>query len=209
MYSIKLSSKEEPKQDEFDIEYSLEDLFPEEELAVISTENIKIETHSAYNEAEKFISDLENENSELTETVQNKLSEMNGAIESSNSSKISIITDEEIKKNSINDNDNKEIIVKDSNNPNSTNSYRLVDRKALNFPNPVYICEGFGKVVLHIEVNHLGKVIHTSINNSSSTTSNLCLIESAIKYAKKARFTTAAHKPVQMGSITYIFPGQK
>ena len=43
----------------------------------------------------------------------------------------------------------------------------------------------------------------------SNSTNNECLIESAINYAKKARFNTDASKPVQMGSITYIFPGQQ
>ena len=104
---------------------------------------------------------------------------------------------------------NKEGGEENTNNQNSTNSYRLVNRKALHFPNPVYICDGYGKVVLHIEVSNLGKVIQATLNKNSSTTNNECLIESAIKYAEKARFNTDAKKPVQMGSITYIFPGQR
>ena len=79
----------------------------------------------------------------------------------------------------------------------------------IEFPNPVYICESFGKVVLQIEVNPNGYVIMTSVNKNTSTTTNLCLIESAIDYAKKARFTKDKNKPSQMGSITYVFPGQE
>ena len=96
-----------------------------------------------------------------------------------------------------------------TNNSKSTNSYRLINRKVIVFPNPVYTCDSFGKVVLHIEVNANGYVLMTSVNKNASTTTNLCLIEIAIDYAKKARFTKDKNKPSQMGSITYIFPGQE
>jgi hypothetical protein len=72
----------------------------------------------------------------------------------------------------------------------------------------VYTCEGFGKVVLNIEVNDLGKVVRASVNKSASTTTNLCLIDSATEYAEQTRFTTKAGLPKQEGTITYIFPGQ-
>ena len=96
----------------------------------------------------------------------------------------------------------------ESNNRNSTNSFRLVDRTALFFPNPVYTCESRGKIVLNIEVNNKGEVVYLSINESSSTTNNECLIDSALEYAKKTRFSTSKNKPQQLGSITYVFPGQ-
>jgi len=212
MYSVKLSKTEEIQEEEYEIEYTTEDLFPEEKLATISSENVKVETHKAFNEAEKFISEIEKENEELSESTQDKIDEMNAAIEGINTKPISsknsnktIPNKKEIKKTSF----KKESGDEESNNPNSTNSYRLVNRKALHFPNPVYTCEGFGKVVLHIEVNNLGKVLKATLNKNSTTTTNECLIESAIHYAKKARFTSAANKPLQMGSITYIFPGQR
>ncbi len=212
MYSIKLSKIEEVQEEEYELEYALEDLFPEEEIATLTSENVKVESHKAFNEAEIFISKQENERSELSESTQDKLDEMNAALEGMNTkpieslnSKKNIPEKKETKNNSSNNKSGEE----EFNNPNSTNSYRLVNRKALHFPNPVYICDGFGKVVLHIEVNNLGKVIQVTLNKNSSTTTNECLIESAINYAKKARFTTAASKPLQMGSITYIFPGQR
>lgn len=55
----------------------------------------------------------------------------------------------------------------------------------IEFLNPVYICESFGKIVLHIEVNANGYVIMTSVKKNTSTTTNLCLIESAINNATK------------------------
>jgi len=204
LYSVKLSKIEEVQEDEYDIEYALEDIFPEEELATLSTEHVKIETHKAFNEAEKFISEQENERNETSENTQDKLAEMDQAMEDENANRMPItppIKDKPKKKE-------KEKSV-DGNNKNSTNSYHLLNRKALHFPNPVYVCDGFGKVVLHIEVNNYGKVIQATLNKNSSTTTNVCLIESAINYAKKARFSKDANKPSQIGSITYIFPGQQ
>ena len=84
----------------------------------------------------------------------------------------------------------------------------MVGRKAIVFPNPIYICDGFGKVVLNIEVNAKGKVVKASFNKKTSTTFNQCLIESAIEYAKRARFTSDLSKAKQLGTIRYIFPGQ-
>jgi len=206
LYVIKLSKRTTDNTEEYLVEYSIEDLLTEEELIAISTENVKIETHSAYNEDEEFISELEDQNKELSESTLEKLNEMEEAIDKSLNDKIEI-SDSDLEEKPIKE-EVKDFTTEKSINRNSTNSYRLKDRKALFFPNPVYTCEAFGKVVLHIEVNDLGKVIHTSLNKSSSTTSNLCLIESAIKYAEQTRFTTKAGIPKQMGTITYIFPGQ-
>ncbi len=212
MYSIKLSKVEEVQEEEYILEIAAEDLFPVEELASLTSEKVKVETHKAFNEAEKFISEQENERSELSESTQDKLEEMNDAIEGTNTnqtaSKVSKKPSPDKKEtketsltNSIND--------VGSNNSNSTNSYRLVNRNAIHFPNPVYTCDSFGKVVLRIEVNNLGKVVLATFNKNSSTTANECLIDSAIKYAKETRFNAASNKSLQMGSITYIFPGQR
>ncbi len=207
MYSIKLAKKEELSEVSYDIEYSEEELIEEEEVASISSEKINFKTHKAFNESEKFISELENQRNELSEETQNKLTEMGDAMEDSKVIK-NQINETPTKDIPIDRKDKSENLASNSNDRNSTNSYRLVDRRALYFPNPVYTCEGFGKVVLHIEVNNLGKVNSATFNKNMSTTTNVCLIESAIKYALKARFNTLASKPIQLGTITYIFPGQ-
>lgn len=210
MLSIKLSKKQAALEtEEYEIEYKLEAVLQEEKTTT-NSEKIKIKTHRAYNEAEKFISEIENERATQTETSQNKLVETANAIGDANNNKTALT---KTKNSNLNTKEkpasslNKDTTSK-SNNPNSTNSYRLVNRKATFFPNPVYTCNNFGKVVLQIEVNHLGKVTKATLNKNASTTTNACLIESAINYAKKSRFTTAAKKPLQIGSITYIFPGQ-
>ena len=203
-YFIKLPSNSIILEEEYEIEYALEEVITEEELASVSEEEIKIETHKVFNEDQKFIEELETDRKENNESAEDKLSEINEVISDSKSEiKDDLATEKKYKSNL------PEAILATTNNSKSTNSYRLVNRKVIEFPNPVYVCDSFGKVVLHIEVNANGYVIMTSVNKNASTTTNLCLIESAIDYAKKARFTKDKNKPSQVGSITYIFPGQE
>ena len=203
-YFIKLPSNSIILEEEYEIEYALEEVIPEEELASVSEEEIKIETHKVFNEDQKFIEELETDRKENNESTEDKLSEINEVILDSKSERKDDLAIEKKYKFNL-----PEAILATTNNSKSTNSYRLVNRKVIEFPNPVYVCDSFGKVVLHIEVNTNGYVIMTSVNKNASTTTNLCLIESAIDYAKKARFTKDKNKPSQVGSITYIFPGQE
>ena len=203
-YFIKLPSNSIILEEEYEIEYALEEVIPEEELASVSEEEIKIETHKVFSEDQKFIEELETNRKENSEAIEDKLSEINEVISDSKSERKDDLVVEKKSKSNL-----PEAILATTNNSKSTNSYHLLNRKVIEFPNPVYICDSFGKVVLLIEVNANGYVIMTSVNKNASTTSNLCLIESAIDYAKKARFTKDKNKPSQVGSITYIFPGQE
>ena len=203
-YFIKLPSNSIILEEEYEIEYALEEVIPEEELASVSEEEIKIETHKVFSEDQKFIEELETNRKENSEAIEDKLSEINEVISDSKSERKDDLVVEKKSKSNL-----PEAILATTNNSKSTNSYYLLNRKVIEFPNPVYICDSFGKVVLLIEVNANGYVSMTSVNKNASTTSNLCLIESAIDYAKKARFTKNKNKPSQMGSITYIFPGQE
>ena len=207
-YFVKLPSNHIVPEEEYEIEYALEDILPEEDLAKVSEEKIKIETHKIFSEDQKFIEELETHRKENNQSTEDKLSEINEVISDSKSERKDdlAIEKKEVEKKS--KSNIPEATLATTNNSKSTNSYRLVNRKVVEFPNPVYVCESFGKVVLHIEVNANGRVVITSVNKSASTTTNLCLIESAIAYAEKARFTKDANKPSQMGSITYVFPGQ-
>jgi len=203
-YFIKLPSNSILIEEEYEIEYALKEVIPEEELASVSGEEIKIETHKVFNEDQKFIEELETERKENNESTEDKLSEINKVISDSKSERKDDLAIEKKYKSNL-----PEAILITTNNSKSTNSYRLVNRKVIEFPNPVYVCDSFGKVVLRIEVNSNGYVMMTSVNKNTSTTTNLCLIESAIGYAKKARFSKDKNKPSQVGSITYIFPGQE
>ncbi|SFU28453.1 TonB family C-terminal domain-containing protein [Pustulibacterium marinum] len=91
----------------------------------------------------------------------------------------------------------------------TTITYSLKDRIAVKkIPNPVYTCEAGGKVVINIKVNHNGTVTDTEQNIASSTTTNACLVENAMYYAKKAKFNANPQKTSQIGTITYFFQGK-
>lgn len=92
-------------------------------------------------------------------------------------------------------------------NTKSTISFSLVNRKKVFIPIPVYLCEYNGKIVVNITVNSSGKVIDTYIN-SSSTSSNECLIEHALQYANDSQFSADPSKNTQVGSITFSFIGK-
>ena len=214
LYSIKLGNVKKAEEPVYDIEYAeLEEVpLKEQELAKISSERVDVETNRAYNEAEKFLAEMSQEEFETSEEMQKKMAEIDAAIENSNAStngnglRAAKKTSEKNKKTSTSK--AKENSGKKSANRNTTISYRLINRNDLDLPNPVYTCEGNGKVVINIVVDSLGKVIKTSYSESASTTANGCLIDSAMEYAKQARFTTKASKKRQLGTITYNFPGQ-
>lgn len=211
--SINLSKYEIVKEESYDVEYISEVLTPElEDLASAPRTTFKVETNHAYNEAEKFISEIEKEYAESQENF-------NAAEESSQVSDPTSIEDSEIKSNKkpsnkeewqTSDSESNKIVPKrDSSKKNSALSYSLVNRSALYLPNPVYTCATSGKIVINIVVSETGKVLNVKHNKSSSSTSNECLIDMALDYALKAKFTSFAGKTSQVGSITYNFPGQQ
>ena len=83
-------------------------------------------------------------------------------------------------------------------------SFSLVDRQGYHLPPPIYTCIEGGKIVINIKVDDRGFVIEADYNDASSNTSNGCLIDNAITYAYKARFSPT-DKASQIGTITYIF----
>ena len=217
LFSVKLSKeREESTEETYDVVMAPEELLPEDlAIAELTPEKVKIETNRAYNEAEKFISSVENEDEEITETTEGKLQEMNEALENSksdngNGATITTKPEKEKKKKFSNSESGKEgeAVVK-SGNRNTTISYQLVNRKDIDLPNPVYTCYGSGKVVINVEVNNLGKVVKNSYNKTASTTSNECVIDAALEYSEQARFSTDASKAKQLGTITFNFPGQQ
>ncbi len=105
------------------------------------------------------------------------------------------------------DNSTNKTGVNSSINRNSSVSYSLKDRKDQHLPPPVYLCEENGKIVINVSVNSSGAVVDTSFNRAASTSTNECLIDSALEYARDARFSSAATAN-QIGTITYIFVGK-
>ena len=217
LYSVKLSKEQvEPNEESYDVVMAEEEMLPEDlAIAEMTPEKIKIETNRAYNQAEKFISSVENEDEEITETTEGKLQEMNEALENSKSENgvgTSVITKPEEKKKkkfSNSESASDEVAVVKGGNRNTTISYQLRDRKDIDLPNPVYTCYGSGKVVINVEVDNLGKVLKNTYNKTASTTANECLIDAALEYSKQARFNTDASRNKQLGTITFNFPGQR
>ena len=89
-YFVKLSSNHIVPEEEFEIEYAIEELILDEDIAEITKGKIKIETHQVYNEAEEFIKESETNRKENSEAIEDKLSEINDAISDSKSERIAI-----------------------------------------------------------------------------------------------------------------------
>ncbi len=88
----------------------------------------------------------------------------------------------------------------------STINYFLKNRYNDKLPNPIYTCISGGLVYINIKVNQQGKVVDASYNRSKSNTSNECLVETALKYARRAKFNSDFKaKEIQKGYITYDF----
>jgi len=87
--------------------------------------------------------------------------------------------------------------------------YNLTGRTHTYLPIPIYKCEGAGKVVLTIEVNPKGLVTSASVIESESTTSDQCLVETAVNSAMISRFNPDV-KAVknQTGTLTFHFVAQ-
>lgn len=88
----------------------------------------------------------------------------------------------------------------------STLTYSLKNRRLLSYDTPRYLCEQSGKIIVNIRVNQNGNVFEAYINGSSNT-SNECLTNHAIAYAKSVRFNNASRTD-QLGSITFYFKGK-
>lgn len=88
----------------------------------------------------------------------------------------------------------------------STINYDLKDRYELRLPNPIYTCIEGGTVVVNITVDQEGHVKEAGINKRKSKTNNQCLWETALEYARRARFNTSYSAPKsQKGTISYQF----
>lgn len=190
----------------------------EDEIKVLQAlenlNNTKAETNKAFNEtkqdkafaeAYKPIAppeDYQRPQSEQNDDIAEQSSSSNNDIsdlnheEVSSFSKVNSFLNKSTKKN-----------ANESNNRKSTISYSLVNRTDEYLPIPIYLCEDGGKIVVNITVDSQGNVIDTYVN-SSSTSSNECLKESALEYAKQAKFNADPGKKTQLGSITFNFIGK-
>ena len=87
-------------------------------------------------------------------------------------------------------------------------SFSLKGRKSYSLPNPGYTCNGSGVVVIQIKVDKSGNVKDATYLARSSNGASSCMIQRAMKYAKKSRFDYNASVTMQTGTITYKFIGK-
>ncbi|WP_392447616.1 energy transducer TonB [Capnocytophaga canis] len=181
------------------------DIPPEESKAEQGiTEQTRI-TIKTYNEADRALKHADEPFKTLDEILAER--EMKEASESLLTDKISdvvVTTDVGIEQNQ--QGVKREEVV----NKNTLIKYALVDREVRgDLPNPVFTCEEEGKVVVDIKVNEEGKVVTASINREHSTTTNGCLVENALAYARQARFNVYLDRKMQSGTITYFFQSKR
>ena len=87
--------------------------------------------------------------------------------------------------------------------------YDLLGRNHTWLPIPIYKCQGSGKVVLLIEVNQKGIVESARVISKESTTSDICLLETAVNTAMISRFNPDIDSPkIQTGTLSYHFVAQ-
>lgn len=217
LYNIHLGGQE--KEDEYVIELlsdeELEEIIKEEEkLSEELAQNDPIKSHMAFNEtakpsygapeplktldeilAEKEADENPNESDEFSEMDSDYAAKVKELAKRREETK-QLLGEREAQKQEFTNNLAER---------RTSVSYSLVERNAYALPPPIYTCIEGGKVVINIHVNALGQVLDANFNEKSSGTSNGCLVDNAIAYALKARFSGDSTKPEQVGTITYIF----
>jgi outer membrane biosynthesis protein TonB len=89
---------------------------------------------------------------------------------------------------------------------NGNGNYQLGNRKALNKPQPNYICNEEGVVVVQISVDKSGKVTNANPGVRGTTNSAKCLLEQAKTAALNTKWQSdATAAETQVGKIIYNF----
>jgi hypothetical protein len=87
--------------------------------------------------------------------------------------------------------------------------YDLEGRNHLYLPIPIYKCQGSGIVVMYIDVDQTGTVEKATVIEEKSTTTDPCLIETAVNSAMDSRFNSDVNSPkIQRGTLSYHFVAQ-
>ncbi|WP_245603235.1 energy transducer TonB family protein [Maribacter antarcticus] len=213
LYAIQLGEKTE-KDEDYIVEMILDEELLEEILKkeIAKEQSQAIETHTAFNETAKPSYGNPEPLKTLDEILEEKAASETGKpsedliADSEYAARVKELTKKrEEKKQLLGE---KEAQKKEFTNylaeKKTTISYSLLERNNYRLPPPIYTCIEGGKVVVNIEVDANGYVTDASFNEKSSGTSNGCLVDNAIAYALKAKFSSAS-KVLQKGTITYLF----
>lgn len=213
LFNIHLSTEVE---EEYVIEMSLADeeleaLLEEEEKKQEAAENDPIKSHMALNETAKPsfgtpepLKTLEEIMAERAESTDSEPSENLNSEEYASSLKQLAEMREEKKQFLGEKQAEKKEYTNYLSDRRTSISYSLIDRNSYKLPPPIYTCIEGGRVVVNIEVDNLGYVTKAYFNDKSSGTDNGCLVDNAIAYAMKARFSSS-ERLLQKGTITYLF----
>jgi hypothetical protein len=211
------------KKNAFDAETYYE-VIPEEELIkeqeelaeLIKSLDEVMNSNRAFNETEKNTDEVDDEFLNTMERIRNRALNDPNDEEISERSNTTIVENE----NSAAFEDINDLIetrsekkraeaasTTNEKNKRSSVSYSLVNRTHEYLPPPIYLCEQGGKIVITIHVDGNGDVVDASYNNSS-TSSNGCLLDHALEYAKASKFNTNGANSTQIGTITFLFKGK-
>ncbi|QED38248.1 energy transducer TonB [Antarcticibacterium arcticum] len=212
LYNFNLSSKNQKVRellvdlDNFQVEKP-EEPEPEPEETPETTNRQTAQTHQAFNEnQEARETNFDRQLQEIFE--KNSAAQLESSNEDSPGTSGSFGMQqkkEEVKKRSDGDRSSEKTSTQSGGMDNSSITYSLLGRTAVHIPNPIYTCDRAGKIVVNITVNAEGRVLTTSINRGSSSTTNECLTEQAMQYATQAIFSRMAGRNSQPGTITYNF----
>jgi hypothetical protein len=188
-----------------------------EDVEELKTEEVEIPEveESKVNILEEFSEPVTNQasnraSSEEVEELRNSMKSLNEARDNQED----LFSDEAVKREikvedveSENLGSNEEVKKETSYTGRSTINYSLENRYSVKLQNPIYTCINGGLIVVDIEVDKNGRVIDASYNKRKSNTSDECLIETSLKYAKMSRFNQKLEAPSkQKGWISYRFP---
>lgn len=181
---------------------------PEPEEQPEQRTNRSVQTHRAFNENEE--ARQSNFDQQLNEIFEKNSAAREEAAESESSNLAGNYTlpsarREQPRQRSDGNNTSTQTSAQSGGIDNSSITFSLKGRSAYEIPNPIYTCDRGGKVVVNITVNEQGRVVSTSINKGSSTSSNACLTEKAMEYASRAVFSPLQGRDSQPGTITYLF----
>jgi len=213
MFNLHISRQNDFASENF-YEIEHEEPLTEEELIELEAQIArKAETNKGFNETtkEKHFEQAYKLIEEPKDYVRPDLSDVGSSL-SAEAKELDSKKDKPIKKEELQSfseiNDVLKKQQEDATNANSTMHYSLANRTHIYLPTPIYLCERSGKIVVNITVNYQGDVINAYLN-TSSTSSNECLIEHALEYAKEARFNIDNTKETQLGSISFYFSGKR
>jgi len=213
MFNVQIKKQEKRIAESF-YEIEPEKILTEEEALKVQEQiqNSKAETNKAFNQDAKSqrFAQAYRRIAPPEDYVRPDLSATQDGLSSNKDvEKVAPIDKKEIESFSkVNDVLKKQLEEEDVNNAKSSMSYSLVNRKHRFLPTPIYLCERGGKIVINITVNASGKVVEAKTNGASRS-SDQCLIDHAIEYAKRARFNSASSTKSQIGTITFYFEGKR